>query len=532
MSERYDAVVIGAGPNGLAAAALLAKRGRKTMVVERREMVGGLAASEEFHPGYRTSGVLHDTSGLRPWVVAALELDKHGLVRRPDPPPVLVPQREGPGLVLWRDPQRAAEELAALSPGAPERYADYRAFVARLDPVFQRLTAGPPPDLFDPGAAGLLSLGRPAFALRRLGRRRFAEVLRVMPTCVADWLGERFESELLKAALAAPAIWSTYTGPRSAGSTTNLLLAETTAGTPVAGGARGLVAALERAAAAHGVEILTSSPVDQLRVRDGRVVGVRLGSGERIEAPAVLASCDPKRLFLRHLPPELLTHRLGRDVANLRTRGTAAKIDLALSAYPEFACRPGLVAESIRTGESLEEQERAFDAVKYRRFSERPILDVQVPTVEASGPTSELAPTGHHVFSILVHFAPYRLDVDGAAGSDPAADPERGWSEEQRERLYQAVMRVLAGYAPGIEGLVVGRRVLTPRDFESQYGVTGGHLHHGEHAIDQLLVRPTPETARYRTPYPGLYLCGSGSHPGGGLTCAPGVLGARAALAG
>ncbi len=510
MSERYDVVVIGAGHNGLAAAALLAKGGRKTLVVERREVVGGLAASEEFHPGYRSAGVLHDTSAVRPWVVEALELKRHGLALREEAPPVFVPERQGDGLLLWRDPGKAAVELTAAD-GA--RYVEYRAFLARLAPVFRRLTDRPPADLAEPGFRGALQLGRAALALRRLGKSAMLEVMRILPASAADWLGEWFEAELLKAALAAPAIWATWTGPRSPGTTANLLLAETTAGPPVAGGPAALTAALETAARAGGVEIRSGAGVERLMMQNGAVTGVRLEGGEEVGAAAVLASCDPRSLFLRLLPPGALPGRLRRDIGNFRARGTTAKIHLALSGYPDLAGRPGLLAESIRIGESLEEQERAFDAVKYRRFSARPVLDVQVPTLE----TPELAPAGHHVFSILVHFAPYDL--------------EKGWSEEQKERLLQAVMAVLSRYAPGLEDLVVGREVLSPVDLESRYGVSGGHVHHGEHATDQLVVRPTPECARYATPFAGLYLCGSGSHPGGGLTCAPGALGARAVLA-
>ena len=514
MSTEYDVVVIGGGHNGLTAAALLAKSGRKTLLLERRDLLGGLAAGEEFHPEFRTAGVLHDTVSVRRSVVRALGLEKHGLTFRAETPPILVPQQDGQGLLLWQEADRAVEEIERISPADAEGYRGYRRFLARIRPVVRRLTDNPPPNIFDTGVADLMSLGRSAVTLRLLGKNLMMEFLRVAPACVADFLDEWFESDLLKAALAAPAIWSTYTGPRSPGSTLNLLLSESTSERPVVGGPRALVSALEKAARERGAEICTGTMVEEVMIEEGRATGVRLRGGEKVSCRAVAASCDPKRLFLRHLSAEVLSRRLGQDVANLRARGTTAKISLALADYPDFSCRPGTRSEFLRVGESLEALEKAFDAVKYRRFSSSPILDIHVPTIE----TPALAPEDKHVFSILAHFAPH--DLDG------------GWSDGQNEKLYEAVMDVLSGYAPDIRRLVLGREVLSPVDLEARFGLTGGHLHHGEHSIDQLLVRPTPECARYATPFEGLFLCGSGSHPGGGITCAPGAMGARAVLSG
>ncbi len=508
----YDAIVIGAGHNGLTAAALLAKGGRSTLLVERRAVLGGLAASEEFHPGYRTGGVLHDTEGVRPWVVDALDLGKHGLSRHDQAPPTLIPQRDGRGLLLWRDPDKAAEELAALSPREADNYRDYRRFLDRLAPIVTRLVDNSPPDIFEPGAGDMLSLGRSALALRLLSKREMMEILRVAPMALADWLDERFDSQLLKAGLAGPAIQNTVTAPRSPASTANLLRAECLAGSPIKGGPATLITALEGAAKACGVEIRTDAGVEGLVGQADRISGVQLAGGEEIQAKTVVASCDPKHLFQELLPQALISLGLDRSISVFRSRGTAAKVHLALSGYPEFACRPGAKVSSIRVGETLEELERAFDPIKYRKFSDVPILDIHVPTVEST----DLAPEGHHVFSILAHFVPFEL--------------EGGWTDEARSQMYSRVLGRLEQYAPGISPLIVGHEVLTPQDLEQRYGVTGGHLHHGEHALDQLLVRPTPECARYATPFEGLFLCGSGAHPGGGLTCAPGGLAARRIL--
>jgi phytoene dehydrogenase-like protein len=274
-----------------------------------------------------------------------------------------------------------------------------------------------------------------------------------------------------------------------------------------------LVGALERAARARGVEIRTGVAVSRLEVERGRLTGVELAGGERLATGSVAASCDPKQLFLDLLPPAALALNLQADLVSYRARGTAAKVHLALSGYPDFSARPGQTFEHVRTGETLDQLERAFDAIKYRRVSERPVLDIRFPSLE----TPDLAPDGHHVASILVSFAPHEL-----AG---------GWTEAARQGLYQSVLETLVSYAPGIEDLIVGGEVLTPADLANEYRLTQGHLFHGEHALDQLLIRPVPGCDGYATPIEGLFLCGSGSHPGGGLTCAPGALAARTILA-
>ncbi len=508
MSKKNDVVVIGAGHNGLTAAALLARAGRKVIVVEQREVIGGLAAGHELHPGYRSTGVLHDTAGVRRWVVESLELEKHGLAFHATPPPVFVPELNGRGLELFHDPGAAAEELGQHSARDAERYREYRAWLARIAPVFRRLLDRSPPEIFEPGFGDLLGLGRSALSLRLLGKRHMMEILRIAPMCVADYLGEWFESELVRAALAGPAISSTWAGPWSPGTNLNLLLGAAHSDGPVKGGPQALVAALERAARAQGVEIRTGAEVESLELRGGRVTGLRLAGGELIEAASVAASCDPKQVFLRLLPAGSLPRKSEQSIVNYRTRGTTAKVSLALSRYPQLACRPDLTPAVIRTGETLDQLERAFDPVKYRQLAEEPVLDIQVPTIESP----ELAPAGHHVFSILVSSAPYNL--------------EGGWNDERKADLYQRVVSSLGRYAPDLEDAIVGSEVSTPADLESGYGTTGGHLYHGEHSTDQLVVRPTPECARYRTPFAGLFLCGSGSHPGGGITCAPGALAA------
>jgi phytoene dehydrogenase-like protein len=506
--DRYDVIVIGAGTNGLTAAARLAGDGRRVVVLERRAVLGGLAATEEFHPGFRAPGPLHDAGAVRPGVLEALGLAGDDLATSATPPPVFAPQTEGPGLLLAHAARDAAEEIRAHEPRDVEGYAAYRSFLARIEPVTRRFVDEPLPDPLSSRARDLGPMLGLGFALRRLGRDDMMEVLRIVPMCVADWLGEWFASPLLTALLAGPALDATFTGPWSPGSAAALLRADALGGCVVADGPGPLVAALERCVEERGVDVRTGSEVTEVVIEDGAVTGVRLKSGDVVHAPIVAASCDPRRALGAMLPRLALPARVERDVGAIRMRGTTAKVNLALSAPLRFACRPELAVTHARTGETVDDLERAFDAVKYGRASERPTLDIRV----LSGPA--WAPEGACVASIVVHFAPYALDG--------------GWGDAARDALGGAVEAELARYAPDTSRAIVAREVLTPLDLERRYGVTEGHVHHGEHAIDQLVVRPCPRCTQYETPVRGLYLCGSGSHPGGGVTCGPGWLAAGA----
>jgi phytoene dehydrogenase-like protein len=510
VSTTHDTIVIGAGPNGLATAALLARRGRKVVVLERRGAPGGLAASEEFHPGYRSAGVLHDTSGLRPTVVRELELERHGLRLRERGPDVLVLGDDGESLTL---PGVGSGALETLSPRDAEAWARRRRFHEELRPVLATFVDEPAIDPTDPVSVGMLELVRRAFRLRRLGRERMHELLRLPPMCVGDAVAEWFESELLQAGLALPAVAGTWMGPRSPGSTLNLLLQEALAGPGIVGAGPALIRALAAAAREHGVELRFDAGVARVRVEGGRVSGVELAGGERLDAETVAASCDPKHLFLDLLPPKDVSATLDHRMRCFRTRGTTAQVLLALRRPLELAARPGERIEHARVAASPLAIERAFDAVKYGRVSERPVLEIHVPTVE----DPDLAPADHEVVSLLVHYAPYEL--------------RSGWDDAARDELGRRALAELERVAPGTAASVVAQEVRTPLDLERRFGTRGGHLHHGEHALDQRLVRPVPECIHHATPIAGLYLCGSGSHPGGGLTCAPAALAARAILA-
>ncbi len=505
MSDR-DVIVIGAGPNGLTAAALLAKAGRKVLLVERSESVGGLAASHEFHPGYRSAGLLNDTSAVRPSVVGQLELPKHGLALRDRPRTILACGSDGRTLLLRGEDERSVREIGSHSQADAGRYLEYRAFLEQIGDVLRSFIDEPPLDVT---ANRRWDLIRRGYGLRRLGRKRMMGLLRLPPMCVADWLDEWFESEPLKAALALPAIAGTFMGPRSPGSNLNLLLYEASATPGTLGGGAALISALEKSAVAQGVEIRTSSDVRRIMVDSEGACGVELADGETIESRTIAASCDPKQTLLRLIPAGALPHRLRHRIETFRTRGTTAQVLLALRGPVRFGACPDEPIEYCRIASDLVSLERAFDAVKYRTIAGEPACEVHVPSVSDPG----LAPEGHAVVSVLVHFVPYDTNPD--------------WDDAARKQLGDVVVGILDRHAPGIRGNVIAGRVLGPRDIEAKYSTSGGHIHHGEHGLDQVLVRPAPECVGYRTPIPGLFLCGSGSHPGGGLTCAPGRLAAR-----
>lgn len=507
-----DVIVIGAGPNGLAAAAKLAGAGKKVVVLERADAPGGLSARREFHPGYVVPGLLHD-EGLVPRTVAdKLGLAKHGLSFR-KPPAMYIAEANGPGILLSADTGTAAEAIGQRSKHDAESYRGLRAFLGRITPLFASLLAEAPPSISPRSAGDFWQIARHGLAAFRINRKDLIELARVAPMCVADFLNEKFETPLLVEAFAAPAVASTWSGPWSAGTMTNFLLHECAGGESLAGGPPALIAALLAASRAAGAELRTGAEVARIRLDKGKVAGVTLASGETIDAPIVLSSADPKRTLLKLLAPGTLPLKIEDEARRVRSRGSAAKIHLALSGPLEIG---GGQHEAIRIGGGhVDDLERAFDAIKYRRFSEHPHLEIRIPTV--ADPT--LAPAGHHVVSILASFAPYALDG--------------GWTPESREQLGDAVLAVLEKHAPGVRSKLVAKEVLTPVDLETTFALTGGQLHHGELALDQLLMmRPVPSAPRYQTTIPGLFLGGSGSHPGGGVRPTAGLLAAEAVLAG
>ncbi len=494
-------IILGGGHNGLTAAATLAKAGRKVTLVEARDELGGLAGRSEFAPGYTAPGCLHDSSRVRPAVVSALGLEAHGLARESKPWEISFASEAGRAWI-------AGAQSGGLGGPASEAWTAYNAFIARVRTKLEALVDGLPPNPLGPMWPLILT----ALGVRRLGGKDMTELLRIGPMCVADWMRDLFADERLAAAAAVPALTGAFTGPWSPGSAINLVLHACSAHTDVAGGPAALSDALVACAKANGATLRAGAKVARLVVGAGGVEAVELADGERIEATTVLSTIDPRTTLIDLIGAQWLPYRLAHDAARIRVRGTTAKIHLALNGPLEM---DGSAIEGLRTADSLDNLERAFDAAKYRELPTRPALDVRVPSMR----DSSLAPDKHHVVSILAHAAPH--DLDG------------GWTDEARSALGRNVIEVLAERCPTVRDRIVAHEVLTPADLEARYGCAGGHLLHGEHAPDQLLfMRPTIESGKYRTPVNGLWLGGSGSHPGGGITCGPGYLSAKALLKG
>jgi phytoene dehydrogenase-like protein len=520
---KADVVVVGGGPNGLTTAALVAKGGLKTVLVERREALGGAAVTEEFHPGFRTSSVAQTAGPFRASLVSELGLAGNGLAFIEPEPRLFAPLPDGRALRLYGDRARSAASVAAFSAGDAARWPDFHATMQRTAGVLARTLTLTPPDLDDPQVRDVFPLLGLGWDLRGLGRKDGQNLLRWGPMAVADFAQEWFETPLLQAVVAARGIHGAFAGPWSAGTTAHLLLqAAVTGGNGagssvlVKGGLGALTQSLASAAKRFGVEIRTSAPAARVVLKDGRVAGLALESGEEIEAKAVASSADLHRTCLGLLDPAALDPDDLRRVRNFRLQGMASRVSLALSALPTFpAAGDDLQALQgrIHVGPEIDALERAFDEAKYGEISRHPYLDVTIPSLT----DPDLAPAGKQVMSVYVQYTPYRLKTGD-------------WKARKAEVL-EVVLSTLEEYAPGLRRLLVGSQVLTPRDLEETYGITGGHPGHGEPSLDQLFVsRPLLGWARYRAPVPGLYLCGAGTHPGGGVTGLPASNAAREIL--
>ncbi len=510
--SKYDAIIIGGGHNGLTAAAVLGKKGKKVLLLEKRPILGGIAAGEEFHSGYRTTGLLHDTSNVRPYIIKELELEKHGLETEHHRPPVALLGKDGGIIKLSTEMATTTASIQQYSSSDAERYQSYEAFTQKVSKVINDLMDNPPPDIDIENLtmANLVVLAKKGMKLKGLGNATMMELLKVAPMCLADFLNEKFETDFLKAGLAAPGLYGSYAGPWSAYSTINLLLWECAAKYHVKGGPEALVQVLSKVAKTNGVEIRKDAAVEKIILdKKGRACGVRLVAGEEFESDIIGSSCTPKQTFLNLIEPFDLDYELNYWIEKTRGRGTTGKVNLAVN---KAVALNGETVQYARTGNSFDEMEKAFDPVKYGEVTDAPFLDINIPTIA----NPALAPTGHSVVSILVHQIPY--------------DVKEGWTEEAKQILYDNVVKELEIYSPGITQSIVGSEILSPADLENRYSLTDGHIYHGEHFVDQLLTRPIPSCTHYRTPIEGLYLCGSGSHPGGGITCAPGWMAAKEIL--
>ncbi len=511
----YDCIVVGAGHNGLVCANYLARGGRRVLVLEAAAEVGGAAITREFAPGFRVSAGAHLLQAMPRTLIDELALGKHGLRLAAEDLVTVALSPDGAPLPL------TADGLAARAPNDRAPYLELSARLQRFAQALAPLLTAPPPRLGTTARADQWALLRLGWQIRRLGRRDMRELLRIGGMCVYDLLQENLSSPLLQGALGFDAVLGSNHGPRAPGTVFTWLYrlaAAAHAGrerpAQPQGGLGALSNALAASARAAGATIRTAAAVRRIRVEGDRAVGVTLESGESIGAALVVSNADPKTTFLGLLGAEHLDTGFVRRVAHLRTAGLAAKLHLALDRAPPFR---GLDAAALGgrllIAPSLDYIERAYNPSKYGECPTAPCIEITLPTMH----DAQLAPAGAHVLSAVVQHVPYAV---------------RGGWEQARDTLLSGIVECIEEYAPGLRRIIVGAELLTPADLERQFRMSGGHWHHGELALDQfLMVRPVPGAAQYSTPLAGLYLCGAGSHPGGGIMGTAGHNAARRILA-
>jgi phytoene dehydrogenase-like protein len=509
-----DVVVIGGGHNGLACAAYLARGGLDVLVLEGKGVVGGAAVTEEPWPGYRISTASYVVSLMPPRVVQELALARFGYRVSILEPDYWVPYPDGTALTLWGDTQRSVEEIANFSKADADAYVEFDRYLSRLGGLVHQLLFVVPPNLRVGELHRWVSVGG---RMRRWSGRDVHDLIRLFTMSASDFLDEWFEDERVKGALATQAIIGAWCGPMSPGSAYVLLhhwMGEVD-GHPgawgwVHGGMGAVSSALAASARAAGAEVRAAAPVRQVTIREGRATGVELEDGTSIPARRVVSNAHPITTYLdlvgeSHLPDDVV-----RDVRRFRTRSGSVKVNLALGDLPRPAAWDGPVPGDPHTGliavsPSVEYLERAWDDAKYGRPSEHPYVEAVFPTVFEPG----IAPEGKHVALCFTQFGPF--------------DVRDGSWETEREAYGTRVARTLGEYCPNLEGAVEHMEVLAPPDIEERFGLLGGNIFQGEMSPDQMFsFRPIPGYGDYRSPVDGLYLCGSGTHPGGGVMGVPG----------
>jgi phytoene dehydrogenase-like protein len=512
----WDALVIGGGHNGLVTAGLLARAGLATCVLERRDVVGGACVTEEIAPGFRASTAAYIASMMRPEVIRALELTRYGLTMTPCDPLQFIPARNGNALYYWQDPRRTAAGIESISPRDAREFLAFDQEIKRLAAYLEPFFLEPPPPI-DEGVRALPDLARIALRLRKISEADIGRLTRFLTASVMDLVDARFERAEVKNIIACSNVLGIHGGPMTQGSASGLVFHSLSGGDElsqgfmghVKGGMGTITQALAAAVQAGGGTVRTGAPVARILVDSGRATGVALASGEEIRARVVVSNADPKRTFLGLVEPAHLDADFRAAIEAIKMAGPCAKINFALSEAPVVPQMPKDATPAMLSDFTVcpgtDYHERAWDEAKHGRASTHPYVDCVVPTHLDPG----LAPPGRHVLTAFVNYAPYRL-------------AEGDWATE-RERLAERVTDTITEFAPNFRRSVVARDILSPVDLEARFGLTEGNIFHGDLNLGQLFLgRPVPGWARYRTPIRALYLCGAGTHPGGGVTGAPG----------
>lgn len=509
----YDAIVVGAGHNGLVTAAYLAKAGLKVLVLERRGIVGGAAITEELFPGFKFSTLADGAGYLSPELVADLNLDQHGYEILPTDPLLISMQPDGNHLTIWHDSERTSQDIAKFSAEDAQAYPEFTQWMGKISRFVAEMNNLTPPDVPEVGLSYLKQLVGFIGPVRDLGWKHLTQVVRLLPMAVADLLNEWFQSEVLKGAIAASAVLKSSSGPWEINGTAYAFLnnwAMSNNGLfrssgQVKGGLGALTQALASSAQRLGAEILTNTEVARINMQDGQVAGISTKNGDHIQARLVISGADARTTFLKLVDPYYLEAKVINHVKSIKYRGTLARVHFALSGLPKFSGINGASEELLRghiqISPSMEYIQRAYDPVKYGACSQQPYLDIHIPTLT----DPSLAPEGKHILSASVKYTPYEL--------------KNGSWDDQAEIISKIVIDTLKDYASDFEHSVEGFQVVTPLDMEKVYNLPEGSPDHGEMSLNQFMwMRPIPGFAQYRTPIAGLYLCSASTHPGGGVT--------------